>query len=93
MKRKPWNIIFHELIGLPVRVRYSWDPSLQGLEGRVYWETTRTILINVGDRLVRVVKPGTVFEFYLEEYGWVPVRGDHLLGTPGERAKRLVRVR
>jgi len=94
LKRAPKNLVFHELIGLRVRVLRHPDPSLEGVEGRVRWETKRSLEVEAGSgRVVRVLKEGALLEFYLDDGARVRVRGDHLLGTPAERARRIVRGR
>jgi len=94
LKRTPRNLVFHELIGLRVRVLRHPDPGLEGVEGRVRWETKRSLDVEVAPgKTVRVLKEGALLEFYLEDGAPVRVRGDHLLGTPAERARRIVRGR
>jgi len=92
MPRTPRNIIFHELIGLPVKVLSHYDPSLVGLEGVIVWETARTIHVRVrGGRTLVILKSGALFALQLPGGEEVVVRGDHLLGRPSDRAKRMVR--
>ncbi len=89
MRRTPRNIFFHELIGLRVRVLRHPDPGLEGLEGRVVWETARSILVEGRGRVVRVLKPGAIFLFELPEGGVARVKGEEILGGPAERAARM----
>jgi len=35
LRRSPSNIIYHELIGLKVKILKHYDPSLEGVEGTV----------------------------------------------------------
>ena len=93
MRRTPRNILFHELIGLPVRILRHTDPSLEGREGVVVWETRRTLRLRSGRGVFTVLKEGALLEINLGGGRRVRVRGDHLLGTPAERAKRIVRGR
>ena len=93
MKRTPRNILFHELIGLHTRVLRHPDPSLEGREGVIVWETRRTLQLRGEDGVFTVLKEGAILEVNLGRNRWVRVRGDHLLGTPAERAKRIVRGR
>ncbi len=93
MKRTPSNLVFHELIGLRVHIMRHYDPTLVCREGEVVWETPRTLHVRVGDSVILVLKEGGLFEFTLPDGRRVRVRGDHLLGSPGERAKRIVRGR
>jgi len=93
MKHKPWNIFFHELIGLRVRVLRSLIPSHEGLEGTVLFEGERSLVLEVGGRRVTVLKPGSRFLFWLPSGEAVEVEGDSILGDPAERTKRLKRGR
>jgi len=94
VKRRGSNLIYHELIGLEVRVISSTDPSVENLEGIVVDETSKTLKIysSKDDKVRTVFKIGNVFKFRLTDTGEeIVVMGDLLLGRPGERAKRVVR--
>jgi ribonuclease P protein subunit POP4 len=85
------NILCHELIGLRVKVLNHLDPSLEGVEGAVVWETTRSIRVDRGGKVVSVLKPSSILLVEIPGSGWVKVRGDDILGSPSERAKRMAR--
>ncbi|WP_238529029.1 ribonuclease P protein component 1 [Thermogladius calderae] len=86
------NILFHEIIGLRVRVLSYTDTNLNGLEGVVIDETLKTLLIETAEgRRIRVFKPSGVFEFKLPHGEVVVIKGDLILGRPAERLKRLKR--
>jgi len=94
MPRTPRNILFHELIGLPVRVLSHYDPSLVGVEGVIVWETARSLRVRTREgRELVILKSGALLALQLPGGEWVRVRGDHLLGRPSDRAKRMVRGR
>jgi ribonuclease P protein subunit POP4 len=62
----PETLVGHELIGLPVRVAASTDPTRVGIEGRVVDETTKTLLVETRDSGVKQVpKAGAEFTFAL----------------------------
>ena len=62
----PETLPGHELIGLPVRVTDSTDPTRIGIEGRVVDETTNTLRIETADSGVKQVpKAGAAFTFAL----------------------------
>jgi ribonuclease P protein subunit POP4 len=89
MKRTVKNLIFHEIIGLKVKIIKHSDPSLEGVEGIVTWETTRSLRIKKADgRNITVTKLGGRFLFYLNGKR-VLVEGENILGDPIERVKRL----
>ena len=93
MKHKPWNIVFHELIGLQVKILKSLNPGTEGLEGIVVGESSRTLLIVSKGKTLRILKQGTLFLFLLPSGEKVLVEGDNILGDPAERTKRLKRGR
>ncbi|MFB6113406.1 MAG: ribonuclease P protein component 1 [Halodesulfurarchaeum sp.] len=66
MPLTPETLPRHELVGLPVRVVSSSDPSRLDIDGRVVDETRQTLLIETGTSGVKQVpKAGTTFEFAL----------------------------
>jgi RNase P/RNase MRP subunit p29 len=85
------NILCHELLGLRVRVLSHLDPSLEGVEGVVVWETTRSINVDTGGKTITVLKPSSILLVEIPGSEWVMVRGDDILGSPFERAKRMAR--
>ncbi|WP_440060055.1 ribonuclease P protein component 1 [Thermogladius sp. 4427co] len=92
MKVTSSNLVYHELIGLKVRLLSYTDMKMTGLEGRVVDETLKTLVIEtVGKKRVRVFKSNGVFEFILPSGEKAIIKGDLILGRPAERLKRLVR--
>lgn len=81
-----------ELIGLPVEVLESTDPTLVGVRGLVVDETLNTFLVErePDGRPVHVAKANSVFSF-LEEGGDEPVRipGDRIRFRPEDRIKKV----
>jgi ribonuclease P protein subunit POP4 len=64
MALTPETLLRHELVGLHVRVAESTNPDAVGIGGRVVRETMRTLVVE-GDRVWRLPKQGTTFEFAL----------------------------
>ena len=94
MKHKPWNIFFHELIGLEARIIKALNPSLEGIRGVIVWEKRRTLtLLTLKGRQVVVPKHEIVLEVTLPTGETVVLKGDDILGDPAERTKRLKRGR
>ncbi len=90
MKHNPRNIFFHELIGLRARIIGALNPTLIGLEGVIHYETTRSLILKTPDgRTVRALKHEVILEIQLPSGERVVVPGDHILGDPAERTKRL----
>lgn len=67
MALTPETLVRHELNGLCVRVVESTNPDNVGISGRVVSETMRTLVVSAGDRVWRVPKQGTTFEFALPQ--------------------------
>jgi ribonuclease P protein subunit POP4 len=64
MTLTPETLTRHELVGLHARVVESTNPDAVGISGRVVSETMRTLVLE-GDRVWRLPKQGTTFEFAL----------------------------
>ncbi|MGC8566177.1 MAG: ribonuclease P protein component 1 [Caldisphaera sp.] len=84
------NILYHELIGLDVFIVKHLDPSLEGIKGKVVYETRNTILIRCGDKDKIVLKSGGKFKFYLDDGKEILVNGDDIIGLPEDRVKRII---
>jgi ribonuclease P protein subunit POP4 len=94
LRRTAWNIVFHTLVGLRVRILLSTDPGLRAVEGVVVEETRNSLLVRTGEgRILRVLKRNSIFLFQLPSGEWVWVRGEEITGSPAERIKRLARYR
>lgn len=78
-----------ELIGLPVRVVQSTDPTLVGVEGVVVDETLNTFLVErPTGKPLHVAKQNSVFDF-ADEDGPVRIPGDRIRFRPEDRIKRV----
>jgi ribonuclease P protein subunit POP4 len=65
MALTPETLTRHELNGLHARVVESPNGDAVGIDGRVVSETMRTLVLSDGDRVRRVPKQGSTFEFAL----------------------------
>ncbi len=92
MRRRRNNIIYHEILGLPVRIVSSLDPGVEGLEGIVVNETMKTITIRSGEREVMTFKIGTRYRFKIPETGEnIEIDGDMLFGRPEDRVRKILK--
>jgi RNase P/RNase MRP subunit p29 len=96
----PNNLIYHELIGLPVRAYPSKGPKSIGspvVGGVVVDETHQTIVVETGDKQrKRIIKNTHMFRFTLardEKPVVVEVDGDLLMGTPEKRLKKMRKIK
>jgi len=88
LTRTPENLVYHELIGLPVEVSRSTDSGRTGLRGLVVDETRNTLVIK-GDRGLKVIpKAESWFIFHLDEKK-VEVDGKILAYRPEDRIKKI----
>jgi ribonuclease P protein subunit POP4 len=94
MRRTPKNILFHELIGLRVKVIQYTDPTVVGVEGIIVDETQKTFIIEKSDgKRIRVFKENGVFELKIPGASPVVVRGEKLFGRPWDRLKKVLTAR
>jgi len=84
----PYNIVRHELIGLKVRIKYSKDPSLVGVTGRVIDETYKTLKIETKEKEKVVPKEICTYVFTLPSKTRVEVEGKLLISRPEDRIKK-----
>lgn len=91
MKRTINNIIYHELIGLNIKILSHSDPTLVGREGVVVDETLNTIVMidKKSRKLIRIPKLYGLFEFLLPNNEHTHIDGIFLYGRPEDRLKRL----
>ncbi|MGP8321067.1 MAG: ribonuclease P protein component 1 [Methanosarcinaceae archaeon] len=93
----PSNLIYHELIGLIVRVADSTNPTLVDIRGKVVDETRNTLILETdGAREIVVPKTGTIFVFQIptrlaggHDVKHVKVYGTLLLSQPENRIKNI----
>ncbi|HJH32032.1 MAG TPA: ribonuclease P protein component 1 [Methanosarcinaceae archaeon] len=93
----PSNLIYHELIGLMVKVVNSTNPTLIDIRGKVVDETRNTLIVETcGAREIVVPKTGTIFVFRIHtrpagghDVKHVKVNGTLLLSQPENRIKNI----
>ncbi|MHA1792766.1 MAG: ribonuclease P protein component 1 [Promethearchaeota archaeon] len=84
------NIIYHELIGLKVKITSSPCDSLAGLAGMVIDETLNNLIIKKQDGSVKqILKKGNIFMFTLPDGEKIEVPGQYIIGRPWERLKHV----
>jgi ribonuclease P protein subunit POP4 len=79
MDLTPENLIYHELIGLPVEV----IPN--GISGTVVDETRNMLVVETGGKDRKISKSGRTFIFTLPEGSRVKVLGSLLRSQPENR--------
>lgn len=100
---RPSTLIYHELIGLEVKVIHSTNPVLTGTLGRVINETKNMLIIeNSQSREKKIPKADSEFLFRipaeLSEIGrrsdtFVKIQGNLLLSQPENRIKNIKKLR
>ena len=93
MRYSPKNIVYHELIGLKVKVLHSNTESYLGIEGTVVDETKNLIILETSRGEKKILKRGIVLLIELPNGKIVKVRGDRLVGRPEDRLKRILKKR
>ncbi len=97
----PNNLIYHEIIGLPVWAYPSKGPKSIGspvVGGVVVDETRQTLVVETGDKQKkRIIKNTHTFRFTLDQDGKSPVvvevDGNLLEGTPEKRLKKMRKIK
>ncbi len=81
------NLLQHELIGLPVKVVRSLNPSHETAEGEVIDETMKTLILGANETKRIIPKEGTIFQFTLTDGSIAEVKGEQILRRPEDRVK------
>ena len=87
----PENLVRHELINLPCRVKGSTNKALIGLEGRIVDETRQTLTLEVKGKEKSLIKDQCIFSFKIPSGKWVRIEGKILLARPEDRIKKKFR--
>jgi ribonuclease P protein subunit POP4 len=90
-KRTRENIIYHELIGLPVRVVKSTHKGYL-LSGIVIDETKNIIVIE-SNGIKKIPKNVSTFEFVLPDGSVTEVEGKKIIGRPEDRTKNIYKIK
>ncbi|MGQ9721200.1 MAG: ribonuclease P protein component 1 [Candidatus Jordarchaeum sp.] len=91
VKRTKENIIYHELIGLQVRVIKSTHKGYL-ISGKVIDETKNMIIIE-SNGIKKIPKNMSIFEFLLSEGETIEIEGKKMIGRPEDRIKNLYKVK
>jgi len=86
-----YNIVRHELIGLPVRVVEAKNKKNIGIRGKVVNETSKTLVIETEKGEKRIFKSHVVLHITLPNRKVVEVDGKLLAGRPWDRIKKKIR--
>jgi ribonuclease P protein subunit POP4 len=83
------NVLFHEIVGLRVKIVESSDLTLQGSQGTIVFETKNTIFIRK-DSVVKQVSKGAAKRLQVQTPSCVCfISGSALIGRPEDRIARL----
>ena len=83
------NVLAHELIGQPVLILDSADPSLKNMHGKIVYETKNLLVINKGNSIVKVPKSIVTISLRLPDGNDCVINGSDLVGRPEDRIQRL----
>ena len=88
VKRRPEDIIFHELIGIECKIVSSPNKYQIGLVGRIIDETKNLLILeNEKNKVKKIEKKGRVFRLKLDDK-IVEILGDDIIGRPENRIKK-----
>ncbi len=88
----PENIIYHEIIGLPVETVPAREGE-KGILGTVVNETRNMVIINTNGRDLKIAKSGRSFIFTIPKGIRVKVLGTLLQSQPENRIPKRKRSR
>jgi ribonuclease P protein subunit POP4 len=84
------NVYAHELIGMYVNVVESSNYSLNGINGRVVYESKNMLYISNDYKHIKMIpKKGSVLEFLLGDGTRCIVKGNDLIGRPEDRIEKI----
>ena len=83
------NVLAHELIGQPVTILNSADPSLKNMHGKIVYETKNLLVINKGQNIVKIPKSIVTISLRLPDGNDCVINGSDLVGRPEDRIQRL----
>lgn len=83
------NIHAHELVGLDAKIIDSSDPTLNGLDGIIVFETKNTISIRANSAIKRIAKRTAKKIEVHTESGVCFISGSSMIGRPEDRISRL----
>jgi ribonuclease P protein subunit POP4 len=82
------NVLVHEIIGLGAKIVESTDPTLNGVSGRIVFETRNTISIKT-DHGVKQIAKKTAKKIEIQTHSGVCfISGSSLIGKPEDRTSR-----
>lgn len=82
------NFKKHEFMGLEIKVLKSSNTSQKGIEGKVVYETQKTLRIEENGTEKVVQKKGSVFMFTLPSGEKTKISGDEIAFRPEERIRK-----
>lgn len=82
------DLMRDELIGLPVKIISSQDPTWDKKEGVVVDETKNTFKIKIDDKEKRIAKKIAVFEFIYDNKK-IRINGKDIIYRPEDRIKKI----
>jgi ribonuclease P protein subunit POP4 len=89
MTINPQDILKHEIIGLPARIVESSDPTMEGINGTIVFETRNTILIRKDSRIRQAAKKAIKKMRLQMDSSACFISGSALIGRPEDRVSRL----
>ncbi len=85
---KQRRLMRDELIGLPITIRESTDPTWLNKSGVVVDETKNTFLIKIDNSIKRIAKNIATFEFKVGDET-ICINGKRIMYRPEDRIKKV----
>jgi len=88
----PYNVLRHELVGLPAGVYSSPHKNFKNIRGEIIGETRNTLSIRQDGVEKKIPKNAASFELTLDNKTKVRVDGKLLIARPEDRIKKKIRI-
>lgn len=86
------NILFHEWIGLKIKISESSQTSLKNISGKIIFETKNMLIVRTLDNGIKKIPKKIILQCIL----YLPttvcfIKGNQLIGRPEDRVLKIKR--
>ena len=85
------NILYHELIGLKIKISESSQSNLKNLSGKVIFESKNMLIVRTLNGIKKIPKTSILKCLLYLPSTVCFIRGTHLIGRPEDRVLKIKR--
>lgn len=86
------NILFHEWIGLKIKISESSQTSLKNISGKIIFETKNMLIVRTLDNGIKKIPKKIILQCILYLPSTVCfIKGNQLIGRPEDRVLKIKR--